>query len=1057
MEIEYRTSLFKKETVQRLGQRYMNLLQSLCENPDVLLGRVDMLDASERRLVTEDFNANSYSYPRVSLGWLFDKQVKRVGDKVALQMHEVQMTYEELNRRSNQVAHFLRERVSGNAFVGLLSDRSMEMMIGMLGILKAGCAYVPLDPSYPADRISFMLKDSGSSILLTHLQRPSEMDFEGQRFEIGCKQITGSSDEDISWTVPGDWLAYLIYTSGSTGKPKGVMIEHRNVVNLIEYQRDRFGIDDDDRIVLFSSICFDASIEQIFLPLLSGATLVLVDQPTILDTHAFESYLVDQRITHLHAVPAFLAMLNLNQNYSLRRVIVGGDVCPEELIRKWARGYRFYNEYGPTEVTVTSVEFEVYQPSQEEEVRMIGKPVGNTYAYILHGTEVCGIGITGELCLGGEGLSRGYLNREELTTEKFVPNPFRPGERMYRTGDLARWRADGNIDFEGRKDEQVKVRGYRIEPGEIESLLQSYSGIKQAAVVARSLSGDDKELVGFYVSEEDIPVSLIRSHLTQSLPDYMVPSQLVRVDQMPLNTSGKIDRRSLRDRSAKLSRSVIHREGPRNEIEETVLSLWREVLKVDDIGIDDNFFELGGHSLKATVLVAKIHKAFDVTVPLRALFKTSTIRGISDIIRKADREAYRSILPAAPREDYPLSPAQQRIFILNELEGDSIAYNMPHVVVIEGDLDTNRLYRSFGLLLDRHWALRTSFARKGDHIVQRIMSDAPLDIEISSGTLETLREQIDNFIRPFDLGQAPLFRVNIIRFDSQKYLLIVDTHHIINDGVSNEVLISEFTRIYNGETLIDLKLQYVDYAVWQNESSNGKEIQRQENFWLTRLGGELPVLNLHSDFPRPRIVEYRGESISFEINGPLVRQVRYMSNESNCTLYMTLLAIYKVLLFKYTGQEDIIVGSPIAGRSHPDLEGVVGMFVNTLAVRSYPAASKSFRTFLGEIRETVLDTFENQDYQFEDLVDKLKVPRDTSRNPIFDVMFDLKSEGRGDAAVLNGLKVYPYGFDTRTSKFDMSVNMIESGDHLYMEIEYRTSLFKKETVQRLGQRYMNLL
>ncbi|WP_147355971.1 non-ribosomal peptide synthetase [Cohnella faecalis] len=664
------------------------------------------------------------------------------------------------------------------------------------------------------------------------------------------------------------------------------------------------------------------------------------------------------------------------------------------------------------------------------------------------------IGIPGELCIAGAGLARGYLNQPELTAEKFVANPFAPGERMYRTGDLARWLPDGNIEYLGRIDEQVKVRGHRIELGEVESALRSHESVKEATVIARKDEEGSAYLCAYFVTNGNLGASELRKHLLKMLPQYMIPSFFVRVEQMPLTPNGKLDRKALPSPEGTLERGTVY-EAPRNALEETLANIWQGVLGVSAIGITDNFFELGGHSLKATTLVSRIHKELNVQVPLREVFQSPTIKELAQAIRGMEAHAYASIEPAPLREYYPVSSAQKRMYILSQLQGADESYNMPGAVMMEGKVDRERFERAFRQLIARHEALRTSFEWVEGEPAQRIHLEVDFEISYKKAEEDGLR-QIAEFIRAFDLGQAPLLRVGLLELEPERQVLLYDMHHIISDGVSMDILVREFVGLYGGQTLPAPRLQYKDYAVWQQAFMQSEAMKRQETYWLETFSGELPVLEMPTDYPRPAVQSFKGDQIQFELDGELSAGLNRIAAETGTTLYMVLLAGYSVLLSKYTGQEDIVVGTPIAGRPHADVENIIGMFVNTLAMRSRPAGEKTFTAYLQEVKEVALQAYEHQEYPFEELVEKLNVRRDLSRNPIFDTMFSLQNMSEEETEI-EEMRFSPYGFEHSASKFDMSLTAVETGREIGLSLSYCTAIYTKETAERLGRHYVALL
>ncbi|MBC9914699.1 non-ribosomal peptide synthetase [Chitinophaga varians] len=841
------------------------------------------------------------------------------------------------------------------------------------------------------------------------------------------------TDPPLYNPAPKD-IAYVIYTSGTSGKPKGVEIRHDGVVNLIQYQLQVFGISDDERILQFSTLSFDASVEQIWLAWLSGSTLVLVDRSTMLDPVLMQAYIREQQITHLHAVPMYLNSLDYQGCTSLRRVISGGDVCPPSLFQK-LRGIPLYNEYGPTETTVTSIE-----TLMGADTGHIGRPVRNTQVYILDSSQrLQPIGVPGELCISGAGMAAGYLRDEPLTLQKFIPHPFRPGELLYRTGDKARWLEDGNIAFLGRLDEQVKIRGFRIEPDEIVKVVLTYGGAKEAVVVMYG-AGDDRYLCCYVTGLKSEDIDPLRRYLAVRLPEYMIPGRFVRLEQFPLTITGKIDHAHLPDPMMEARKDIV---GPEGETEWKLAAIWSEILGVrtDMISVNDSFFELGGHSLKATVLVANIHQEFNVKIPLATIFMHPTIREIGHEINGRDASHYYASLPVQPLRDvYRASAAQERFYILQRLAPDSSAYNMPMFMDLPAEVGVMAARQAIHQLIARHEILRTSFEMTAGGLVQRVHQET----KISLPEYPDMAAVPADFIQPFLLNEAPLIRAAYV---SGKGLLI-DMHHIITDAMSQRILETELKRLLAGEALSPVRLQYRDFAEWQQSDAQRELVAKQLDYWENVLSGPLPRLHLPTDKPRPALHDYSGAGVSFSIDPAALKQ---FASAHNMTLYIVLMGAFQLLLSKITGQSDILTGTPVAGRRHADLQAVTGPFVNTLVVRTMLKGDMSVSDYYRMVRDNILQALDHQEYPFELLVEKLVKEKDISRNPIFDVMFNLLESEQG------GGTRDEYTHEKRISKFDLSLMAIAHPDRIVFELSYSTALFNKSTIDRLVACFERLL
>jgi len=1116
INLNYNNHFLEKETVVRLAGHFRTILQGIEKNTGTRVDKVDMLSAEEKHQLIKEFNRTDIVFPGEKIiHRLFEEQVERAPDQVALYgcmitwMHgeEGSITYKELNKKSNQLAGLLIERgVKPDTIVGIMMERSVDMIIGILGILKSGGAYLPIDPEYPQERINYMLADSSARILLkkSGIRNPESREYQTNPDDPNSNDqnkrtgITVLDFEHLNFEFVSNFefrasnfvssnLAYIIYTSGTTGRPKGVMVEHRSLVNLIFSRLKRFNIDENDRVLQFSSICFDASVEQIFIALSSGAMLVLIDKSTLLDSDQFKTYISRQFITHFNVVPSFLMQMRSESPYSFKRVVIGGEICPLELSKKWSRYYDFYNVYGPTETTVTALDLMVNQAVLSPGIMPIGKPVINTRVYLFDKyMNLVPIGTVGEIHIGGAGVARGYLNKPELTAERFdydfwdyhdyqdennqkflqggpggavFSKSAHPGRRrLYKTGDLGRWLPDGNIEFLGRIDHQVKIRGYRIELGEIENCLLKISGVKEAVVLAREQDSGDKYICAYVVSDKDCREPGLREHLSRELPEYMIPSYFVPLEKIPLNPNGKIDRGALPVPGLQTGESYI---APGDEIEKKLVEIWSEVLGLakEKISINDNFFHLGGHSLKATLLVSRIHKELKVNVPLPEIFKTSHIRGLAAFIKSGSKDRYIKIEAEETKEYYPVFPAQKRIYLSHQIDKRKVAYNLSNVVPLGEKIGIEKLKSSLKKLVNRHESLRTSFEMVKGQLVQRIHKGLSFEIEhfrLNKNTdnpavsLPRTEKLLGDFIRPFDLSAPPLIRIGLMETGAGEHMLIFDIHHIITDGRSIEIFTEELMSLYTGKELLPLRLQYKDFSNWYNRSWQKILVKEQEKFWAHRFKNKIILLNLPTDFERPRVLTSEGGIVGFNLDWQKIRDLGKIQIETNTTMFMVLIAMYSIFLAKITNQEDILVGTPIAGRRHPDVQQITGMFVNTLVIRSQPTKNKSFPGFLSQVKEYVLGAFENQEYQFENLVELVAVKRDASRNPVFDTMFsyqDVDKKETGNIQLVTGQYDHKYN----KAVFDLTLEIINQKDTLKCTFFYNKNLFKKSTVLRWGR------
>ncbi|UII31963.1 amino acid adenylation domain-containing protein [Fulvivirga ulvae] len=1051
---EYCTALFKGETMERFISYFNQIISTILADVNIRLSDIDLITEEERGLILSDFNDTALTFDESrSIVTAFEAQVAKNKAAIALTYGGKSLTYEELNSRSNQLAHKMRKQnLPVEAIVGIMLPRTEALFISILGALKAGCTYVPIDPDYPEDRIDYIVKDSGLSLMLTDTDLEKRANQFGEQLQI--IDVTSASISEENTANPGvsispSQLAYMIYTSGSTGRPKGVMIEHRNVINFVEGIAARIPMEQGSRMLCLTTISFDIFVLESLLPLLQGHEVVLAGNSDQKDPDALCKLISTGGINKMQITPSHLKMLLSSSHaaealQNIDTLMVGGEGFPADLLQTLQGQYqgRIFNMYGPTETTVWS---SVQELTEAERID-IGTPIANTTMLIV-GEEghLQPVGIAGELYIGGKGVGRGYWQNETLTEERFVSNPAGVSGRFYRTGDLARWLPNGAIEYLGRMDNQMKIRGYRIEPGEIESQLLTHEEIKEAVVYAHGNSGE-QILVAYYVSASMIEPADLRDHLSQSLPDYMIPSYFMHLDKFPLTPNGKIDRKSLPAPELVSSTEYV---GPSNEIEEQLVNIWAEVLKADPeaVSVTQSFFELGGHSLLASLLANKIHKQLSITIPLREIFRHQDVRSQGQYLGNREQTTYKSVEKAAEKSYYSLSSSQQRLYVLHQIDKNSTAYNMPYTVRLNGILDKEKLNQAFSRLVSRHESLRTSFHVENDHPVQKIAEDHDFEVQYYQSDEQGAEALIRDFITPFDLSESPLMRAGVIALSETDHILVVDMHHIITDGISQGVLMKDFTNLYNGDALEPLHLQYKDFAEWQQDPVQQEAISEQKAYWLGEFSEEVTSLELPTDKARPLVKSSKGGSIDFTLNEATTHKLHELSQSEGTTLYMLLLSIYNVLLGKLSNQEDIVIGTPVAGRQHADLERVIGMFVNTLPLRNYPAGDKTFRDFLHEVKERALLSMENQGYPYEALIDEVKADRAVNRNPLFDVMFVFQNQEEAESKI-SGLELIPYQSSRTVSKFDLTLTAVEEEGGMQLSFEYSSDLFNPETITR---------
>ncbi len=1083
--LEYSSELFDRATIERLAERFKRLLENLVGRPKARLSQLELLGSNERRQLLVEWNDTAVEFPSDRcVHELFEDQVVRDPDATAVVFEDVSLSYGELNRRANRLAHHLRDLgVGPDVLVGICVERSPEMVVGLLAILKAGGAYVPLDPDYPADRLAFMLEDTAAPVLLS--QRHLLGSLPVGVAEVLCLDESsvydGFPDTNPGPAATATDLAYVIYTSGSTGQPKGVMIEHRSVVNVVQWHVGRYGVSHVDRCGVLAEFGFDASVLELWAGLVAGASVVVCDEWTRRDLSASVRWLIDREVSIAYiatvwAVEAVERLLEAGS--SVRVLFTGGDrlLSGVPVDSRITLG----NHYGPTEATVlaTASSFPVDNPV-DGCLPSIGRPIANTELFVLDrwGRPVP-VGVAGELFIGGVGLARGYLRRPELTAERFVPHPFSDvaGARLYRTGDVVRYLPDGNLEFLGRLDDQVKIRGFRIECGEVEAALLGCVGVGEAVVVAREDAPGDKRLVGYVVPVDGSVLSTteLRESLRRVLPDYMVPSAFVVLDGLPLTPNGKVDRKALPAPDG--SRPELGQEfvAPRTPTEELLAGIWCEVLGVDRVGVHDDFFALGGHSLLATQVVSRVRAAFQAELAVKSLFESSTLAGLARVVDEALLADVGVVVPrvvCVSRDvTLPLSFAQQQLWFLHQWAPESSVYNVPLALRLRGSLDVGALELALGAVVARHEVLRTTFAAPGGKAEQVIwpVGDVPVVVWDVSGLapgeaeLEARRLVVEEASRPFDLERGPLVRAGLVRVGGEDHVFVLTLHHIVTDGWSLSVLLRELSAGYDafsrGESapFEALAIQYADFAVWQREWLTGDVLETQLGFWRDHLGG-VPALELPTDRPRPPVRGDAGASFSFSLDAELSDGVRDLGQRYGATLFMTLLAAFQVLLHRYSGQDDFVVGTPIAGRNRAEIEPLIGFFVNTLPLRADCAGDPSFGELLGRVRETALGAYAHQDLPFEKLVEELQPERDPSRHPLFQVSVGLHASETGRTLVLEGLEVDGFELSHETAKFDLSFHFIDSDEAIVGAIEYATDLFDSSTVARMAGHLRNLL
>ena len=1085
--MEYSQDLYEAETIRTMLRHYEMLLEEVVRDAEQRVREIELMNEEEKKQILEEWNWTESLYPKDRcIHELFAEQALQRPEQIALISERRWLSYGELNRRSNQLAHYLQRLGMGPEMrVGLCLERSIETIVAVLGVLKAGGVYLPLDPDYPLERLAFMLEDAGVAFVLTQQGFENRLPANwGQTvlMDLEWEKISHESESEPESRAVGENLAYIIYTSGSSGKPKGVAVPHRAVLRLL-LNTNYVQLDQTSCLLQLAPQTFDAATFEMWGALLHGGRLAIASMRV--PSEAELGQMISQYGVETMWLTASLynAVVDgdVKQLRALKQLLIGGEALSVRHVRagmETLEQTRLINGYGPTEGTTFTCSHEIKAEDVAEWKRSvpIGRPISNTKVYVLDKwMGVAPVGVVGELHIGEEGLARCYFDRPEMTAEKFIPHPYSKtgGERLYRTGDAVRYLSDGTIEFSGRVDEQVKVRGHRIEPGEIEVVLNEHQSVKQSVVVVSEDESGGKRLVA-YVVGEDAPAGELKLFLRERLPDYMVPEVILTLEEMPVTANGKIDRKrlpSLKDARGQVKQDYV---GARTPIEEILLGIFEEVLKPEQAGIRDDFFDLGGHSLLATQVVSRIRAVFGLEIGIAAIFEAPTVEGlalrIEDAIRAEEKAETPPLVRVSREGRLPLSFAQQRLWFLDQLVPNNPFYNCPCAVKLEGSLASTALEYVINEIIRRHEVLRTRIEVEENEPVQVIDEWEPRKLEIRDLTGLTSEERQKEVRRimseeletGFDLRRGQLLRVKLLKLEDKQHVLIFTMHHIVSDAWSLGVLVREVCALYkahiegNDSPLEELPIQYADFAVWQRAWLNGKVLEEEFEYWRKQLAG-VESLELPTDHPRPAKPSYRGASQLFLVEAGIVSALRELSKQEGATLFMTLLAAFQTLLYRYTGQEDIVVGTPVANRNRLELEGLIGFFVNTLAMRIKLSPEDSFRDLLHQVRKTALAAYSHDQVPFERLVMEVSPKRTVGLNPIFQAWFYLEDEFTNKDSVLPDLLVSPIQSESVSAKLDLALTMIAGSDGISGDFTYATDLFEPETIITLIDRFQFLL
>jgi len=1083
IHFNYNAAVFEPLGMRRMKTHLMNVIRLFVQDPNQKLNEINYLSTEEYAQIVVDYNTTRQVFEEgKTLADLFTDQVAKTPDNIALVFDGETWTYQALYEQALRLSNFLQLKgdIKGKP-VPIVSRKCAAQIWGVLGVLMAGGHYVPVNGEWPANRINDIVAQVAPDFVLTlpdYEEKINAADAVLLMLDVAVFKNTPATHRPV--IVSEEELAYIIFTSGSTGKPKGVMIDHKGAVNTIYDMNSRFACTEADRVFGISDLSFDLSVYDIFGTLACGATLVLPQETETQSPGAWLSYVEKEGITIWNSVPQLVNLLVEEQETQDRNVLGGirlylmsGDWIPVDLperIRHFSTDAALISLGGATEGSIWSIFYPIGEVAEHWKSIPYGYPLANQEMYILDELLMpCPVGVAGGIFIGGKGVARGYFRDEEKTTYSFIEHPLLK-RGLYRTGDMGYHHADGYINFLGRVDGQVKIRGYRIELGEIEASLQNHPLVETAVVTAISRNAKEKELVAYFVAKEPVDLAVLKAYLSDCLPEYMVPQYLLVLGKLPLTANGKVDKNALPlpDHNGLLCEAIVP---ARNDLERRLVAVWAEVLETtaESIGVFQNFFEVGGHSIRAIRLVSKVNKVFNVSMHIKDIFRNVSIAEQAVWLAQSTVSRFKEIMPVAQQADYLLSPAQRRLWVLSQFEETNIAYNIPAVYVLNGALDRDRLNVAFNQVIARHEILRTSFSvNEIGEVRQRILPLETVFFEVGYMDLRTkkdseqaLKSAIEAQLQTaFDLAKSPLLCATLYQVEEQRHLLFFNMHHIISDGWSVGVLIRELFEAYEtfGSQFEPLAIQYKDYASWQLQQLETDVFEAHKKYWLAQLAGELPVLDIPSDYTRPAIQTHNGAKRTHQLSAQTTALLKSWVTQQGGTLFMGLLAAVETMLYRYTGQDDMVIGSPVAGRMHESLENQLGLYMNTLPLRLRVGGNYNFENIFQCVKDVTLGAYEHQMYPFDELVDELPVKRDLSRAALFDVMVDLQYKDHVENQLkLDGIAVTEYPMAHLTSKLDLTFDFKEREDDVIFTIEYNTDIYAEARIARMADHLVNLL
>lgn len=1062
VNLEYRTDLFKENTIDRLFEHFINALNIISDNNDVLIKDISIISEEEKNKILYEFNATAVNYPNdKSIIELFEEQVEKTPDNTALVFENDSLTYKELNEKANQLANFIKtEGFAPEDVICILLDKSIEMIIAILAILKNRCAYLPIDITYPQERIEYIIKDSKSKLLLTSKnQNTFNLPIKSIYIDLDNNNIYNSdSKANISMIRNSTDLAYIMYTSGSTGNPKGVMIENKSISRLI-INNNYIKFQKNDRILQTGSIVFDACTFEIWGAFLNGLPLYIIKKEDLLDESIFHEYILKNKITVLWlTAPLFNQLCESNPHMfkTVRCLLTGGDVLSPKhinMVKLANPNLTIINGYGPTENTTFSCCYQIDKKYTDS--IPIGGPIANSTCYVVsNDNNLQPIGIPGELWVGGDGVARGYFNNDKMTSEKFIYSNI-VNTRIYKTGDLVKWDSDGHLIFLGRIDNQIKIRGFRVELSEISTVINSYEHVKEVYTIFDTVH-NKKAICSYIVADKEIDFEDLKKYLGNQLPKYMIPTYFMQLDSLPINQNGKVNKKLLP------KNFEIHSNNetvlPSSDIEKKLYNIFENILNVSNFSITDSFFSLGGDSLTVIRLETRIFNEFNVQISVAEIFDNPTIELLSKKIDTAYILKRPEHIKKCPiREFYPISSAQRRMYLTSNMDNNSTLYNITGGILLNKMPDINRIQHALNVLVSKHDILRSYFEIINDGtVVQKVKENFNVDIKILNADTNDIDKIFKTYQSSFDLSKAPLFNVFLITLPNNSVLLMLDIHHIIFDGTSFNIFMKDFANLYNEQYLPDLEISYKDFAVWEEEQILNNCFAESKNYWLKQFDKNIPILNMPTTYPRPANKSFKGTTYVTQLSRELTQKVKDFSNKNNITPYMLMLSAYYILLYKYTGQEEIIVGSPISGRTHQEIEPLLGMFVNSLPLKNTIHSNLKVKEFLDDTKKYCTEAFMHQDYPFDLLVNDLNLSQDSSRNPLFDTMFIYQNNSYPSITLDNIDAKYCIP-KSNTSKFDLSLEVLPLNDNWNISIEYCTKLYDDNFIIAFSKHYINVL